>query len=1162
MRSSDFGRQNKFLQHRSLIQKFGRTMEALKTMMDRRQSPILVLLCLVFCAVFAIAQSETGQIAGTITDESGAVVSGATVNVTNVGKQRTVTVTSGGSGQFSVTTLPPGHYKVEVQAANFKSVTQEVDLQVNQVLPMDFKLPPGAVTETVQVTSAAPLVSTDSSDLGEVIQGRQVVDLPLNARNFTQLATLVPGVTRGNNTNGDATGASGNAETYRYNNSGGAALAVNGLRPQANNFLLDGFDNNESLVNTIVFFSAPDAIQEFRVATNIAPAEFGRAGGAIVNTAIKSGTNQIHGTLWEFLRNSALDATQWEPIPNAKKLPFKQNQFGAAVGGPIIKNKLFIFGDYQGFRSSAPVSTDYATVPTLTMRNSGYRDFSELLGQGIQIRDPITGMPFAGNIIPAGFPLNPAAVNYLNAYPMPNCSHAANPNCNNIQQNYTTTRQAVQTINDFDVRLDYNIGANDSSFFRYSYGNDNLTTSSRLPDLPAGFGSGTNPTHPYAAVIEETHLFSSSLVNEFRFGFIHDSFGYVPPFQNEPLSANLGIVNANVNALGQPDPELGGGALIGGFNSQLEYTGDYGLYQVPQDTWQEADNLSWVKGKHSMKFGGNIIRRQVDFFRPLAGKGYFNMCGNGTNPATISGYEVTDLLIGFVCNYQVGPVLGDSETRNWEVGVYGQDDWRVTRRLTLNLGLRWDLLTWPVEKFNRQSNFDINTGQILIAGQDGNSRSFIPVSYHNFAPRIGFAYDLTGDGTTKISGGYGIFYFVDRGGISNQLAQNPPFSGLTSYSYLSGYRITFTGQGPIGNNLTQTADQCLANCDASVATNPLPSKGPIQVDLNNPQNVAISVATLPTNKTPSVQEWNLQFEHQIGNNMTLSLAYVGDKGTHLVTYYNYNRQYYNSPACTINFPNLGCESTINTQATIGNSTYNALQVALNRRFTAGLQFGVAYTWSHAIDDSPGAFDTYVANGASPVDYRDLAAERASSNLDARNRLVINGIYELPFGQGKTWGNNWNGVTNAFLGGWQTNLIFVAQSGTPFDIVEPGNPATRPDIVGSPFAGVSGVYYFNPAAFASVPTTTGDSSGVALRAGTLHRNALVGPGFSDVDFATFKNFKITERITTQFRAEFFNLLNTPHYVQPDYNTFDGNFGKLTATEISSQRQIQFALKVLF
>ena len=590
---------------------------------------LLVAGLLAIMATLAFGQSDTGRIAGNVTDATGAVVPGATVTITNLGTSHAVTVTTGGVGEYSVPTLPPGRYKVEVKAANFKTVTQDVTLEVSQVLPLDFTLTAGSVNETVEVTSAAPLVASDSSDLGGVIQEKQVIDLPINQRNFTSLATLIPGVTRGNNTNGDATGASGNAETYRYNSSGGAALSVNGLRPQANNFLLDGFDNNESLVNTIIFFTAPDAIQEFRVATNIAPAEFGRAGGGIVNVAIKPGTNQIHGTVYEFFRNSALDATAWQPQQNAKKPTFHQNQFGGSVGGPIIKNKLFFFGDYQGFRSSGPLPTDYASVPTLDERNSGFTNYSDTLSSGILIYDPITHTPFPGNIIPANR-LNPAAVNYLNQYPLPNCNHSINPNCNFITQNYEVTRTTTQTINDFDVRGDWNIREKDTAFFRYSYGNDNLTTSSRLPNLPAGFGSGTNPNKPWAAVAEETHLFTPNLINEFRFGYIHTNFGYTPPFNNVPLSANLGIVNANVNANNQPDPQLGGGALIGGYNNQLEYTGDYGPYTVPQNTWQEADNLSWVKGKHTMKFGVNILRRQVNFFRPLTGKGYFFLFGNGT----------------------------------------------------------------------------------------------------------------------------------------------------------------------------------------------------------------------------------------------------------------------------------------------------------------------------------------------------------------------------------------------------------------------------------------------------------------------------------------------------------------------------------------------------
>jgi len=1110
-----------------------------------------MLFSVVAVASLCVAQSDTGRIAGTITDASGAVVSGATINVTNVGKDRTVTVQSGGAGEYSVPALSPGDYKVAVTAPNFKSETRAVTLQVQQTLPLDFSLSAGATTENVQVTGAAPIIATDSSDIGNVITGRQIVELPLNTRDFTQLAELTPGVSRGQNTNGNAIGAQGNAETYRYSTVGGAALVVNGLRPQANNFLLDGFDNNESLVNTIVFFPSPDAIQEFKVQTNVAPAEYGRAGGGIVNTAIRSGTNAFHGTAFEYFRNSALDATPWQPIPNAKKPLFHQNQFGGAIGGPIIKNKLFFFGDYQGLRTMQPNTPDYVTVPTLLQRQSGFTNFSEV---STPIINPQTGTPFPGNILPAS-QLNPAAVAYLNAFPAPNCG-PPNPNCQFLTNNYTTTRQNKYVFNDFDIRGDYNIGPNDTMFARYSEGRDTFTKSSIFTNLPAGFGSGSNPTKPYSAVLEETHIFSANLVNEARFGFIHTDYGYTPPLNNIPVSANLGIVNANVGPTGQPDPLLGGGALIGGYNTQLEYTGDYGPYDVPQDTWQEADNLSWVKGKHTMKFGANIIRRQVDFFRPITGKGYFDLCGNGTNPATITGYEVTDLLVGFVCTYNEGPVLGYSQTRNWELGFYGQDDWKVTRRLTLNYGLRWDVLTWPVEKNNQQSNFNIYTGQLEIAGQNGNSRSFIPVSYHNFAPRFGFAYDLSGNGTTKVSGGYGIFYFIDRGGISNQLAQNPPFSGEAAFTYLNGYRITFTGQAPLG---TQTSSTCLTNCNNLAATAPLPAKGPLNVNLLAPANVAISVATLPSNLTPNVQEWNFQLEHQLDAATSFSLAYVGDKGTHLVTYFNYNRQVYAVPACGAsnptgcNFPALG---SINTQATIGDSTYNALQASLNRRFSHGLQFDAAYTWSHALDNSPDAFDSYSGN---VVDYRDLAAEKGSSNYDMRHRLVLNGLYTLPFGQGQKYGSNWNGVTNAFLGGWQTNLIFTAQSGTPFDVICNGeNPNVRCDLVGSPFAGISGLQYFNTAAFAPVPTL----NGTAIGPGNIGRNYITGPGFTDVDFSVFKDIHITERVLTQFRTEFFNLFNTPHFVNPDGNETDGNFGKLTNTLLSSERQIQFALRVSF
>ena len=581
----------------------------------------------VFVSV-AFAQSDTGRLQGTVTDSSGAVVSGATITVTSLGTDRVVTVQSGAAGEFSVPSLNPGQYRIDVKAANFKSETQDITLEVAQVLPLTFKLTPGAVSENVEVSSEAPMVATASSDLGDTIVGRQVTELPLNGRNFTQLATLAPGVTRGPNINGNANGTQGNAETYRYNTSGGAVLSVNGLRAQANNFLLDGFDNNESLVNTIVFYSSPDAIQEFHIATNVAPAEFGRAGGAIVNTAMKSGTNQIHGTVYEFIRNSALDAIPWTTadkrqevslqaksvwcrrrrphhqeqtvylwrLPGTAQLSARQHRLRHCTHGLDAQQRL-----HQLFRIASQHSHLRPADSHAISRQHHHHDFES---GGGELSERLSCSELQRRQI--------------------------NSNCHFLTQNYTVTRQRIETINDYDIRADWNISSKDSAFLRYSSGSDNLTTTSRLPDLPAGFGSGTNPTKPWSAVMEETHVLSPNLINEFRFGFIHTFFAYAPPFNNVPLSANLGIVNANVNAQGQPDPELGGGALIGGYNNQLEYTGDYGPYNVPQSTWQTSDNLSWVKGKHTLKFGADILRRQVNFFRPLAGKGYFDLYGNGT----------------------------------------------------------------------------------------------------------------------------------------------------------------------------------------------------------------------------------------------------------------------------------------------------------------------------------------------------------------------------------------------------------------------------------------------------------------------------------------------------------------------------------------------------
>jgi Carboxypeptidase regulatory-like domain/TonB dependent receptor len=1113
--------------------------------MNKRPSfAILFVLAFCSCASPCLAQTDTARLLGTITDAKDAVIVGATVTVTNLDTSRALMVQTNETGAYVINALTPGRYRIEVKQQGFKTVSQEVTLEVSQVAAISFKLDIGAVNEVVNVTGGAPLVESASSALGTVVEGPQVAELPLNGRNFTQLATLVPGVTRGI-PDGDASGARGNAETFRYGDSGGAALSVNGLREQFNNFMMDGVDNNETLVNTIVFFPPAEAIREFRVQTSIAPAEFGRAGGAVVNTAIKSGTNEFHGSAFEFLRNDELDARSFFESPTAPKREFRRNQFGGTLGGPVMKNKLFIFGDYQGWRQFLPIGRELATVPTDKMRAG---DFSELL-PGTPIIDPTTGLQFMGNgaqpnVIPANR-INPVGQNYLKAFPEPNCSPSVAPDCKNVLQNFAGNRTQVQSFNDFDIRVDWNFRANDQVFGRVSYGQDTSTTSSRLGILPSGFGSGSNFNHPRGVALGDTHLLGTNVINEARFGFLRTFYGFIPPFDDVTLSKNLGIPNANTS------PLLGGGALIGGFNNQIEYTGDFGPFLVPQNSFQFADSLSWVRGRHTLKFGGNIIRRQLNLFRPNRGKGFFFLFGNGSPPSPTH-YEVSDILAGFVNNYTIGPPFGTVGTRSWEDGFFAQDDWRVTSRLTLNLGVRYDYLSWPTEVLNRQANFDPVSGKLLIAGQNGNSQSLIPQDKNNFAPRVGFAYALTGDSRTVLRGGYGLFYFIDRGGIDNQLAQNPPFSGFAEFDYApQGVRIALSGRAPDNSN------------NSTLATGPLPLGFLTNLDPNNPANVTV-FAALQSNVTPYVQQWNLQMQRQLDNNTAFSLGYVGTQGKKLTSYYNLNKPRFNLAPSDPNskrFPKLG---DVHVQETRGNSIYHSLQAHVERRLAKGWQLLASYTWAHTIDDSIPAFN---ANGSNsqPQDPTNFALERGNSDLDVRHRFVFSTLYELPFGRGRQFGSDMSGVLNAVIGGWQVNGILIFQSGLPFDLNTSGFPGdVRPDIVGPIRIHPDNLSaYFDKPAFAPPPTAVLGGSAVFVRPGNAGRNILRGPGVRNIDFSIFKNFPITERFKAQFRAEFYNLTNTPRFSNPDGNLGDGpRFGTITSVAQSSEREIQLALRIQF
>jgi hypothetical protein len=1099
------------------------------------RTPPRILVCALTCALGVFltilsplyAQTDAARLQGTVLDPSGAVIPSAAVIITNRATNRTLkTTTDTSSGTFNFQNLPPGNYELNITKEGFKTLKQPLTLEVAQVADVKLTLQPGGINEQVVVSDTPALVESASSEMGTTVQTKEIEDLPLNGRNFTQLATLVPGVTRGVPNNA-ATGANNNAETFRYGTSGGAALVVNGARPQANNFLLDGGDNNESLVNTIVFFPSAEAIQEFRVQTSIPSAEYGRAGGAIVNTTLKSGSNAIHGSAFEFLRNSELDA---RPTFADSRNPFRRNQFGGTIGAPVIKNKLFIFGDYQGFRQSTPVGTDFASVPTALMRQG---NFSELLNPRLSgLSSPITitnlqtGQPFSGNIIPSNLQ-NPVGLKYLNAYPLPNIS-------GKVQQNFQIQRQQVQNFDDFDVRGDWNPTDRDRFFNRFSFAEDNENTSSRLPALPAGFGSGAQISHNRGDVLGYTRIFSPVMLSDLRLNFQRTELGYTPPFANQAISGNLGIPNANTS------PLLGGGALIGGFNSQLEYTGDYGTYLVPENTYQMAETLSVSLGKHNVRLGANIIWRQVNLFRPKAGKGYFFLFGNGSGPGS-TGYEIADILAGFVNNYQIGAQVGMFGTRSWENGFFVQDDWRVNRHLTLNLGIRWDYLTPPTEVHARMSNFILETRSIQLASAPDDP--LVRGNSPKFAPRIGMAYDLAGNGKTVVRGGYGIFYFVDRGGIDNQLAQNAPFSGISQYNYSDGYRITLSGQAPRNSN----------NWIAS--TGPLPAANFSGLSLTNPQNV--SLAAIKTNNRISyMEQWNLQVQRQIGNNMVGSISYVGAGGHHLVDYYDVNSQLFNSPNGTRFYPNLGSISVADAR---GNSIYHGLQAELQRRFATDLTFTASYTFSKTIDDGGGAFQQ--TRPGSPQDFLHINLDRGLADQDLRNRFIFSGVYTLPIGRGRKHMGTINRAADAVIGGWQLNGIVTIQSGMPFNLFSPGPTQNqRPDQVAPVQINTGNTQmYFSTNSFRPSPL---NADGVPLRPGTFGRNVLIGPGVRTVDASLFKTFSLTERLHLEFRAEAFNIANHPVFSNPNGDITAGNFGQITGTQLASERQIQFAAKLMF
>lgn len=1072
---------------------------------EKLRNVIASLAMITMLAGTAIAQSDTARIEGVVADAQNASIPGATVAAINTETNERHEATSNADGNFVITPLKPGRYTLEVSASGFKKAEfTDVILQVSQVARIDATLEAGNISEVVEITGGAPLIEVSTSSLSQVIEEKKIVDLPLNGRNFTQLATLVPGVNRGT-IGGQATGQGNSTETFRQSENGGGSLSANGLREQNNNFQLDGIDNNESIVNTVVFFPPVEALQEFRVITSVAPAEFGRGGGAIINAILKSGSNDWHGSLFYFHRNSALDA---KPTYATDKQVFLRHQYGGTVGGPIIKDKTFFFVSYSALRQRLPVEPgNFVTVPTARMRSG---DFGELLdgatngvGAPIQLVNPNTGEPLRNNVIPSSL-LNPTGLALANAYPLPTRG--------GVLRNFEPNRLRVNSFDDLDARIDHRFNEDHTIFGRVSIARDDLFDAGRLVNtFQAGFGAGANKTDAESIALNYTAVINDSMVNEFRFGWVSGFTQFLPingDINQNALFGVGGIEGISVYT---------GISLIGaGDGRYFEYLGDGGEFRLDERTFQFSDAVTWTKGNHTMKFGASIIQRKVvgvpsDF----AGKGFYFYSDRVATPGTsvplgFTGYALSDL-IAAKTDFTVADrqdLLNPPTVESWENGFFFQDDWRASRRVTLNLGLRYEIFTPYTEDQDRLANYDPITETLVLPNEGGVGRSTVDTDWNNFAPRIGVAIDLTGENRTVLRGGYGIFYSLDRGGVENQLTKNPPF-----------FVQQFIFGGPGGNRRINETIELPPVVDPNAPS--IPNGNTVRYVPRDTRNTL-------------VHQYNITFEHQLTDDLSISAAYVG---THAE---NINAIVSQGTTFTDQIGNR-----VTTIANIGTSNYNSLQIKVQQRPWHGLSYLAGYTYGKATDNAAGPFPGPGAAGrTAATDPDNLDLDEGATGYDVRHRFTWAGSYEVGDLDGKS------DAVRYIFGDWQANSIVSWSSGAPFTVFGGFN---RANLIGDPrLDGDNPDRFLNPAAFV-------DSTGPNDQ---MERNSLYGPNYLTVDASLFRRVGLTENLDVEFRIEAFNLFNTPQYGTPVIFRGDGNFGRILNTIQSTERQIQLGVRFIF
>jgi hypothetical protein len=1149
-------------------------------------SSLLAILTVLSPAVWS--QDVTATIVGTVTDQNGAAVPGATVKATSVDRGTGYAAVSDSAGLYRISALPADSYSLTTEKAGFATVSHAAFvLTVNQVARIDIALKVGQVSETVEVTGAAPVLQTESTQVDTVINAATNDNLPLASRNYVQLTLLAPGAVstdpssfnNGNNTGG-------------Y---GGRPL-INGNREQANNFLLDGMDNNQVSDNLLGYTPAPDAIEEFNLITSNAPAEFGNFEGGIVNATIKSGTNSFHGDLWEFFRNDVLNANSWSNnLTDVPKSAVRWNMYGVTVGGPILKNKLFFFADYQGQRFDTPSSSGYITLFTADERtgdfgalcSGGFNSSGVCQGSG-QLYNPCAS--FTAPCTPQSTPASTRSVFPYNKIPTVMISPVASAligsnlypavTNGNLQNNAINTAVSAENVDQGDLKVDYKVDSKDNISYRFTRASQNNPSDNSVALLSNSYAAAPI----YNTVGDWTRTLTPSLLNDFRLGWSHITLNSGNDFGSGvgDLGNTLGIGNGN--------PANVPGLLALNFsNTSLNSLGSGESTQSFNDhVWQGEDSLSWTHGRHSFKFGGQYWRETLlTFYAGNNGElGYMDFNGQFTASDSASagggtGDGGADFVLGLPQAYGRGVSTGATWQQSSNIfGFYAEDTWRATENLTLNLGLRYEAHTPWTEDNDQQANYNINTGQIQLAGKDGASGALYNGFYggRDFQPRVGFAWTPSKlNNNTVLRGAFTVSSYLEGTGTNLRLPLNPPFTPAEINAVYNDTELP----------LTDTTDGIVgAGSNASCAAPAYACYDQAQLRVWDP-NVQPALA----------YQWSLMVQQQIAKGTTFQVGYVGQKGTHLMVPFDFGQRVLlpnsscGTPPCTANSPyfakNLALYSAlgnpaltdssgINEGATVsgtksnGNMEYNSLQAELQKEMTHGIQGQVSYTYSKCMSDSTGyygAWNNALSASAYWQNVYNQRSEWAPCYYDATHVLSAYAVYQLPFGHGKQFAGSVRKSVDEVIGGWAVSPIVSFRTGWPIPIGGTDNSGTfsrgaradcnslpsienTPAIVNNVHVGTQ--WFTNNGNFTQPAVGTfGDCS--------PQLSGLRTPRYTDVDASVHKDFPISERIRVQFRTDFINAFNHVQYNAPN-NGIGSTMGQITSAQ--PPRNIQLALKIYY